>query len=145
MFMYAIFLMSLAIIYEIARNPQTWIRPFTTEAMYPFKASNPSELTVYSGQLLKLAPREVQQTHKLLNTGWALATIDDETSGLVPINYLRRHETANAKQAADAAGGDSKQSEAESLLSAASGCMANDKPRTDHLLSDLSDPAQPPC
>lgn len=32
----------------------------------------------------------MQQTHKLLNTGWALATIDNKTSGLVPINYVRR-------------------------------------------------------
>lgn len=40
--------------------------------------------------MVKLAPREVQQTHKLLNTGWALATVDNKTSGLVPINYVQR-------------------------------------------------------
>lgn len=43
--------------------------------------------------MIQLAPREVQQTHKLLNTGWALATIDNKTSGLVPINYVRRVES----------------------------------------------------
>lgn len=40
--------------------------------------------------MVRLAPREVQQTHKLLNTGWALATVDNRTSGLIPINYVRR-------------------------------------------------------
>lgn len=43
--------------------------------------------------MVQLAPREVQQTHKLLNTGWALATIDNKTSGVVPINYVRRVES----------------------------------------------------
>lgn len=43
--------------------------------------------------MIQLAPREVQQTHKLLNTGWALATVDNKTSGLVPINYVRRVES----------------------------------------------------
>lgn len=38
----------------------------------------------------------MQQTHKLLNTGWALATIDDEISGLIPINYVRRFDSKNA-------------------------------------------------
>lgn len=61
--------------------------------MYSYKSTTPNELSIYPGQLIQLAPREVQQTHKLLNTGWALATIDDKTSGLVPINYVRRVET----------------------------------------------------
>lgn len=40
-----------------------------------------------------MAPREVQQTHKLLNTGWALATVDNKTSGLVPISYIQPAES----------------------------------------------------
>lgn len=61
--------------------------------MYDYKSTTPNELSIYPGQLIQLAPREVQQTHKLLNTGWALATIDNKTSGLVPINYVRRVES----------------------------------------------------
>lgn len=66
-----------------------------SQAMYNFKATNPQELTIQSGQMVIVAPREVQQTQKLLNTGWALATIDKQRSGLVPINYLRRIVTNN--------------------------------------------------
>lgn len=75
-----------------ARNPQTWVRPYAAEVAFDFKSTSPHELSIYPGQLIQLAPREVQQTHKLLNTGWALATIDNKTSGLVPINYVRRVE-----------------------------------------------------
>lgn len=105
---------------NVARNPQTWVRPYVTESIYPFKATSPSELTLFAGQMIKLAPREVQQTHKLLNTGWALATIDDKTSGLVPINYVRRVEVNNTHQTAMP----SKEAE-QPLLSADS--TANDK------------------
>lgn len=94
--------------------------------MYAFKASNPSELTIYAGQTLKLAPREVQQTHKLLNTGWALATIDDKTSGLVPINYLRRQEANNAKHA-DVPISNPEQSEMEATIPDAVACESNHK------------------
>lgn len=78
---------------EQSRNPQTWVRPYAAEVVYNYKSTAPNELSIYPGQLIQLAPREVQQTHKLLNTGWALATIDNMTSGLVPINYVRRVET----------------------------------------------------
>lgn len=66
------------------------MKPYAGEAVYNYKATSSHELSIYAGQLVQLAPREVQQTHKLLNTGWALATIDNKTSGLVPINYIRR-------------------------------------------------------
>lgn len=66
------------------------MKPYAAETVYGFKATGPNELSIYPGQLLQLAPREVQQTHKLLNTGWALATIDNKISGLIPINYVRR-------------------------------------------------------
>ncbi|XP_031633083.1 peroxisomal membrane protein PEX13 [Contarinia nasturtii] len=78
---------------EESRNPQTWVNPFVGHVVYNYKATNPHELSIYSGQLIQLAPREVQQTHKLLNTGWALATVDNKTSGLVPINYVQRVES----------------------------------------------------
>lgn len=58
--------------------------------MYNFRASNPHELSFQAGQHIVVAPREVQQTQKLLSTGWALATIDNRTSGLIPINYVQR-------------------------------------------------------
>lgn len=64
--------------------------------MFNFNKTGPNELSVYQGQILKLAPKEVQQTHKLLNTGWALATVDDKISGLIPINYVRRFDSKNA-------------------------------------------------
>lgn len=102
------------------------MRPFATEAMYAFKASNPSELTIYAGQTLKLAPREVQQTHKLLNTGWALATIDDKTSGLVPINYLRRQEASNARRT-NVTVDNAEQGETETTIPETVACEANDK------------------
>lgn len=66
------------------------MKPYAAEVVYNYKSTSPHELSVYSGQLIQLAPREVQQTHKLLNTGWALGTVDNKTSGLIPINYVRR-------------------------------------------------------
>lgn len=66
------------------------MKPYAGEAIYNYKAASPHELSIYAGQLVQLAPREVQQTHKLLNTGWALATVDNKVSGLVPINYVQR-------------------------------------------------------
>lgn len=66
------------------------MKPYAGEAIYNYKAASPHELSIYAGQLVQLAPREVQQTHKLLNTGWALASIDNKVSGLVPINYVQR-------------------------------------------------------
>lgn len=69
------------------------MRPYAAEVVYNYKSASPHELSIQSGQLIQLAPKEVQQTHKLLNTGWALATTDNKTSGLVPINYVRRVDT----------------------------------------------------
>lgn len=65
--------------------------------MYSFRATNPHELNFQAGQHIIVAPREVQQTQKLLNTGWALASIDNRTSGLIPINYVQRI-TVESKQ-----------------------------------------------
>lgn len=56
--------------------------------MYPFDATNPHELSIRSGQTVWIAPREVQNTHKLLNTGWLLATVDQQVAGIIPVNYI---------------------------------------------------------
>lgn len=70
--------------------------------MYNFRASNPHELSFQAGQHIIVAPREVQQTQKLLNTGWALASLDNRTSGLIPINYVQRIAIDSNQIAADA-------------------------------------------
>lgn len=48
-----------------------------------------SELALRAGQTLQVAPREIQQTLNLLNSGWALATTNGQTSGIIPINYVK--------------------------------------------------------
>jgi hypothetical protein len=60
--------------------------------LYNFNGENPSELTVRSGQVIKIAPKEVQQLNRLLSTNWLLATTDGKHVGLVPVNYIKRHE-----------------------------------------------------
>lgn len=73
-----------------AKNPNTWVNPTTSQALYSFRATAQHELSLQAGQTLLVAPREIQQTHKLLNTGWALASVDNVHSGLVPINYIQK-------------------------------------------------------
>lgn len=85
-----------------AKNPATWVQPSTVKATYSFRASNPHELSFQAGQHIIVAPREVQQTQKLLNTGWALASIDHRTSGLIPINYVQRIAIDSDRIATDA-------------------------------------------
>lgn len=79
-----------------AKNPSTWVNPKLVEAAFDFKATNVHELSFHAGQRLIVAPREVQQTQKLMNTGWALATIDNKSSGLIPINYVRKVPSSSA-------------------------------------------------
>ncbi|XP_030559224.1 probable peroxisomal membrane protein PEX13 [Drosophila novamexicana] len=74
---------------EEARNPSKWTAPIQTQAVYDFQARNESELTLRAGQSVQVAPREIQQTLQLLNTGWALATTNGQSSGLIPINYVK--------------------------------------------------------
>lgn len=76
-------------IFIAASNPKTWVNPIKSKALYDFKASQRNELPLRAGQEVLVAPKEVQNTHKLLNTGWALASIDQNTSGLIPISYLQ--------------------------------------------------------
>lgn len=63
--------------------------------MYNFNGENQSELTVRAGQQIKVAPREVQQFHRLLSTNWVLATIDGKNIGVVPVNYIKKVEISH--------------------------------------------------
>ncbi|XP_055905152.1 peroxisomal membrane protein PEX13 [Eupeodes corollae] len=74
---------------EETRNPQKWVNPLEATASYDFQARNQSELSFQAGQRILVAPKEIQNTHQLMSSGWGLATIDGQTSGLVPINYLK--------------------------------------------------------
>lgn len=74
---------------EETRNPEKWVNPIEAAALYDFQARSPSELSFRSGQRILVAPKEIQNTHNLMATGWGLATIDGQTTGLVPINYLK--------------------------------------------------------
>ncbi|EDW32297.1 GL10505 [Drosophila persimilis] len=74
---------------EEARNPSKWVAPIHTQAVYDFAGRNQSELSLSAGQSLQVAPREIQQTLNLLNTGWALATTNGQTSGIIPISYVK--------------------------------------------------------
>lgn len=64
---------------------------------YDFQATNQQELTIRSGQAIYIAPREIQNTQKLLNTGWVLATLDNQTSGIIPLNYVQGPQQVAAK------------------------------------------------
>lgn len=81
-----------------ARNPITWINPIPAKVEYNFQARNDSELSLRAGQTVLVAPREIQQTHNLLNTGWALATVNRETSGIIPINYVAQAKSQHQNQ-----------------------------------------------
>lgn len=73
---------------EETRNPRNWLNPVNAIALYDFVASNQAELSIRTGQTVIVAPRSVQNTHKLLESGWVMATIDGERSGLIPVNYI---------------------------------------------------------
>ncbi|KAH8373113.1 hypothetical protein KR009_012126 [Drosophila setifemur] len=82
---------------EEARNPSKWTLPIQTQAVFDFEARGQSELSLRAGQSLQVAPREIQQTLNLLNSGWAIATTDGHSSGIIPISYVKspkqmRHE-----------------------------------------------------
>uniref|UniRef100_A0A1L8DVB0 Peroxisomal membrane protein PEX13 n=1 Tax=Nyssomyia neivai TaxID=330878 RepID=A0A1L8DVB0_9DIPT len=73
---------------EESRNPQQWTNYIPTRVQHDFVATSPEELSIQAGQVIRVAPKEVQNLHSLMNTGWALASLDGNISGLVPINYL---------------------------------------------------------
>lgn len=76
-----------------ARKPSSWVNPIPAKVEHSFNSRNDSELSIRSGQTILVAPKEIQQTHNLLNCGWALATVNRETSGIVPINHIQQVRT----------------------------------------------------
>ncbi|XP_017472822.1 PREDICTED: probable peroxisomal membrane protein PEX13 [Rhagoletis zephyria] len=84
---------------EEARNPTKWMNPIETIAMYDFQARNPSELSIQCNQPLLIAPKEIQNTLGMLNTGWATAcTVDRQSVGIIPINYVKSPQQLREEQ-----------------------------------------------
>ncbi|CAJ1066918.1 peroxisome biogenesis factor 13 [Xyrichtys novacula] len=54
-------------------------------AEYDFSASSEEEISLRAGDMLNLAPKEQQPRVR----GWLLASVDGQTSGLVPANYVK--------------------------------------------------------
>lgn len=54
-------------------------------AEYDFTASSEEEISVRAGDLVNLAPKEQQPRIR----GWLLASLDGQTTGLVPANYVK--------------------------------------------------------
>ncbi|XP_049538363.1 peroxisomal membrane protein PEX13 [Anopheles darlingi] len=81
----------------VSADPKQWNNPLEVQVLHNFDASNPQELTIRSGQMLLLAPKQIQLDRHLLNTGWVLAaSMDRKNSGIIPLNYVQA-----LKQAAD--------------------------------------------
>ncbi|KAM4729369.1 peroxisome biogenesis factor 13 [Anableps anableps] len=54
-------------------------------AEYDFTASSEEEVSLRAGDMLNLAPKEQQPRVR----GWLLASVDGQTTGLVPANYVK--------------------------------------------------------
>ncbi|XP_054885105.1 peroxisome biogenesis factor 13 [Poeciliopsis prolifica] len=54
-------------------------------AEYDFTASSEEEVSLRAGDMLNLAPKELQPRVR----GWLLASVDGQTTGLVPANYVK--------------------------------------------------------
>ncbi|KAG5675116.1 hypothetical protein PVAND_005045 [Polypedilum vanderplanki] len=78
-----------------SKNPSAWVNAIDAVVTYNFNADHPSELSVRAGQVIKIAPKEIQQLNRLLSTNWLLATADGKNVGLVPVNYIRRQTATN--------------------------------------------------
>ena len=72
------------------KNPATWVSSVDAIALYNFNGEQPGELPVKAGQRIKIAPKEIQQANRLLQTNWLLGTIDGVNCGVVPVNYIQR-------------------------------------------------------
>lgn len=83
---------------EETRHPKAWINPINAVVQFDFIASNQMELTARAGQNVVVAPRDVQSTHKLLDSGWVLASIDGVNSGLIPVNYIESVRQTKVKE-----------------------------------------------
>ncbi|XP_077545451.1 peroxisomal biogenesis factor 13 isoform X4 [Haemaphysalis longicornis] len=58
---------------------------YVAVAQFDFQADGPNELSLVTGQELRLAPRELQPRVR----GWLLASVDGTRVGLVPANYVK--------------------------------------------------------
>jgi len=83
---------------EEARDPSKWLQPVESVALYDFQARNPSELSLRANSRVKIAPKDLQNALGFLNTGWALATIDGKTTGIIPINYIKSPQQMRQEQ-----------------------------------------------
>lgn len=83
---------------EQAKDPRTWTQPIASQASFTFQATSPQELSVSAGEMVYVAPKEIQNSFRLMNTGWAMATKDFQTAGMVPINYLQRQQQQQPPQ-----------------------------------------------
>lgn len=54
-------------------------------AEYDFTAASEEEISLQAGEMLNLAPKEQQPRVR----GWLLASVDGQTTGLVPANYVK--------------------------------------------------------
>ncbi|KAM6997320.1 LOW QUALITY PROTEIN: peroxisome biogenesis factor 13 [Tautogolabrus adspersus] len=54
-------------------------------AEFDFSAASEEEITLRAGDMMNLAPKELQPRVR----GWLLASVDGQTSGLVPANYVK--------------------------------------------------------
>lgn len=82
----------------LARSPSKWIQPIESAALYDFQARNPAELSISAGQRIIIAPKEIQNTLALLNTGWAMASTDGQNAGIIPINYVKSPQQMRQEQ-----------------------------------------------
>ncbi|XP_019404774.1 PREDICTED: peroxisome biogenesis factor 13 [Crocodylus porosus] len=55
------------------------------KAEYDFSTVSEEEISFHAGDMLKLAPKEQQPKIR----GWLLASVDGQTTGLVPANYIK--------------------------------------------------------
>lgn len=71
-------------------NASLWSNPVEVQVLHNFEASNAQELSIRAGQMVLLAPKQIQTDKQLLSTGWVLAaTMDRKTSGIIPLNYVQ--------------------------------------------------------
>ncbi|XP_046851181.1 peroxisomal membrane protein PEX13-like [Xenia sp. Carnegie-2017] len=55
------------------------------EVLYDFVAERDDELSITAGECLRIAPKQKQPRIR----GWLLATVDGNTKGIVPANYIK--------------------------------------------------------
>ena len=53
--------------------------------MYDFVAQGNDELSITAGERLRIAPKQRQPRVR----GWLLASVDGNTKGIVPANYIK--------------------------------------------------------